>query len=111
MGFGRRGFTPRPCCGLASAPTGDYMLSSLYTTWMDQLLAGPIPPETKATCDNCAMLPQSGTQATGVFFHPVTRCCTFQPTLANYRAGLILSDDEPDLAAERCNTWLRDGRR
>ena len=77
------------------------MLSSLYTAWTDQLLAGPIPPETKATCDNCAMLPQSGAPATGVFFHPVTRCCTFQPALANYRAGLILSDDEPDLAAGR----------
>jgi hypothetical protein len=77
------------------------MLSSLYTAWMDQLLAGPIPLETKATCDNCAMLPQSGTQATGVFFHPVTRCCTFQPSLTNYRAGMILSDDEPDLAAGR----------
>lgn len=77
------------------------MLSSRYTDWMGQLLTGPIPPETKATCDNCAMLPQPSAPAKGIFFHPVTRCCTFEPTLVNYRAGLILSDDDPDLAAGR----------
>jgi hypothetical protein len=77
------------------------MLSSFYTDWVNQLLAGPIPPETKATCDSCAMLPQPDALEGGVFFHPATRCCTFQPVLANYRAGLILSDDGPDLAAGR----------
>jgi hypothetical protein len=77
------------------------MLSSLYTAWIDQLLTGPIPQETKATCDNCVMVQQPETPAGGVFFHPVTKCCTFHPVLANYRAGLILSDDDPDLAAGR----------
>jgi hypothetical protein len=77
------------------------VLSSLYTAWIDQLLDGPIPPETKATCDNCAMLPQPGASVRGVFFHPQTKCCTYEPTLVNYRAGLILSDDDPDLAAGR----------
>jgi hypothetical protein len=75
------------------------MLSSLYTAWIDQILAVPIPAETKATCDNCAMLPRPNASAAGFFFHPVTRCCTFHPVLANYRAGLILSDDDPGLAA------------
>lgn len=77
------------------------MLSSLYTVWIDQLIGGPIPPETKATCDNCAMLPQPGASPSGIFFHPQTKCCTWEPTLVNYRAGLILSDDDPDLAAGR----------
>src|SRR5665213_1760171 len=77
------------------------MLSSLYSNWIGELLTGPIPQETKATCDNCAMLPQPGASATSVFFHPATRCCTFEPTLANYRVGLILSDDGDDLAAGR----------
>lgn len=78
------------------------MLSSLYTTWIERLLAGPIPPETKATCDDCAMLPAPGASTNeGVFFHPQTRCCTFEPTLVNYRAGMILSDDDPDLAEGR----------
>jgi hypothetical protein len=79
----------------------DGMLSSLYTAWIDQLLAGPIPAETKATCENCAMLPQGEPLAGGVYFHPTTRCCTFQPALANYRAGLILADDDTGLAAGR----------
>jgi len=77
------------------------MLSSLYANWMDRHLGGPIPPETKATCGNCAMLAPAEAASTGVFFHPVTRCCTFQPTLVNFRAGLILSDADPDLAAGR----------
>jgi hypothetical protein len=87
------------------------MLASLYDTWIDQLLCGPIPPETKATCDHCAMLQQSEVPASGLFFHPVTRCCTFQPSLANYRAGLILSDDGPDLAAGRRTVETRLGAR
>ena len=77
------------------------MLSSVYSTWMAQLLTGPLPDETKATCDDCAMLPRSGTAKDAVFFHPVTKCCTFQPNLTNYRAGLILSDDDSELAVGR----------
>lgn len=77
------------------------MLSSRYSDWIDQLLAGPIPPETKATCDDCAMLPQPGMAQAGIVFHPETKCCTFEPALVNYRAGLILSDDDTDLAPGR----------
>jgi hypothetical protein len=77
------------------------MLSSLYSDWMDQFLSGPIPPETKATCDDCAMLPQPGMPHGVIFFHPETKCCTYEPPLANYRIGLILSDDDPELAAGR----------
>jgi hypothetical protein len=77
------------------------MLSSLYSGWIGELLAGPIPPETKATCEDCAMLARPGVSPGGVVFHPVTRCCTFEPTLANYRVGLILSDDGAELAAGR----------
>jgi hypothetical protein len=90
---------------------GTVMLSSLYTTWMDQLLTGPTPPETKATCDNCAMLPQPGGPTAGVFFHPATKCCTYEPALVNYRAGLILSDGEPDLTAGRRTVEGRLGAR
>jgi hypothetical protein len=77
------------------------MLSSLYNDWMDQFLGGPIPTETLATCDDCAMLPQPGMPPGFVFFHPETKCCTYEPALANYRIGLILSDDDPELAAGR----------
>ncbi len=68
---------------------------------MDQFLTGPIPPETKATCDNCGMLPQPGAYPGATFFDDKTKCCTYEPSLANYRAGLILSDDDPLLAEGR----------
>lgn len=83
------------------------MLASFYSTWMEQLLAGPIPAETKATCDNCAMLPQPGSGPATISFHPQTKCCTFEPQLANYRVGLILSNDDPALAAGRLTVEQR----
>lgn len=76
------------------------MLSSLYSGWMDALLQAPIPPETKATCENCAMLPQAGVSH-AMTFHPVTKCCTYLPTIVNYRAGLILSDQDAVMAPGR----------
>ena len=33
-------------------------LPALYAAWIDQLLAGPLPQESNATCDDCAMLPE-----------------------------------------------------
>ena len=80
------------------------MLASLYDGWVNQLLGAPLPPETKATCGDCAMLPQPGSDPSDpgiILFLPETKCCTFEPPLVNYRAGLILSDDDPDLAAGR----------
>ena len=77
------------------------MLSSLYRDWVSQLLAGPLPAETKATCDNCAMLPQPTTGPGAIVFNPDTRCCTYEPALPNYRVGLILSDENADLADGR----------
>jgi hypothetical protein len=87
------------------------MISSLYDAWIDQLLDGPIPPETKATCDRCAMLPQAGVPTSGVFFHPATKCCTYEPGLVNYRAGMVLSEEEPDFAAGRRTVEERLGAR
>lgn len=68
-------------------------LPPLYGSWMDQLLAGPIPAETKATCDDCAMA-SSTTESSGSdrFFDPVLKCCTYMPTLPNFIVGRILSD-------------------
>lgn len=33
------------------------MLPPLYAAWMEQVLPGPIPVETQATCQQCAMCP------------------------------------------------------
>jgi hypothetical protein len=76
-------------------------LPPLYGSWLRAVTGGPIPAETKATCNHCAMLPQSDAQSANGFFHPSTKCCAYQPHLPNFLAGRILSDDDPSLAAGR----------
>jgi hypothetical protein len=78
-------------------------LPPLYARWIDQLLDGPIPAETKATCDDCAMCrPKDARAPRGeLFYSPITKCCTFLPELANFLVGGILGDDDPALAEGR----------
>ena len=78
-------------------------LPPLYAAWMDQLLAGPLPHEEDATCDDCAMLSEDGEHhsSSEVFFNPQTKCCSYIPALPNYLVGRILSDDDPDFAKGR----------
>ena len=85
-------------------------LPPLYGAWMDQLLAGPIPNETVATCDDCAMAAPPGAQssATTPFFDRLLKCCTYLPTLPNFTVGRILNDsDLPDKARDGLQTRLR----
>jgi hypothetical protein len=84
-------------------------LPSLYAAWVDTLLAGPIPHETEATCDDCAMLAPAGALAdpSDVFFDPRTKCCTYVPTLVNYLAGRLLADEDPEAAAGRATVEAR----
>jgi hypothetical protein len=76
------------------------VLPPLYATWLAQVLAGPIPPETKATCQQCAMCPPNqsspASAAPAVFFHPQAKCCTYLPRLANFLVGRILADEAPE---------------
>jgi hypothetical protein len=76
---------------------------------MDQLLTGPIPQETEATCDECAMLPPPGVSLdeTDRFFHPETKCCTYVPALPNFLIGRILGDKDPALASGRATVKER----
>ena len=78
-------------------------LPPLYAAWMDQLLSGPIPAETDATCSDCAMCStESGSQPRSeLFYNPEVKCCTYIPTLPNYLVGRILSDDDPASARGR----------
>lgn len=76
-------------------------LPALYGNWMRAIAGGPIPAETKATCDECAMLAPEGQHAGPEYFSPITKCCAFQPHLPNYLAGMILSDSDPVTAASR----------
>jgi hypothetical protein len=70
---------------------------------MDQLFAGPIPPEKDATCSDCAMCSTEGNSnsRSGLFYDPEVKCCTYVPTLPNYLVGRILSDDDPNFARGR----------
>jgi hypothetical protein len=77
-------------------------LPPLYAAWATALLRGPIPPETDATCHDCAMCSPSGARpTTGVFFAPDVKCCSYMPTLPNFLVGRMLADDDPAFAHGR----------
>jgi hypothetical protein len=86
-------------------------LPLLYAAWMEEWLDGPIPAETNATCDNCAMLPPEGEAAAlaqpEVFFNPRVKCCTYIPALPNFLVGRILADERPDMSRGRQSTLAR----
>src|SRR5215470_3687249 len=73
-------------------------LPPLYARWMNDLLDGPIPAETRATCDNCVMCPKPGDtiSAEDRFFDPSIKCCSIVPALPNFLVGMILSGDDRD---------------
>lgn len=84
-------------------------LPPLYAAWLDELLAGPIPHETDATCDDCAMCSDAGAAAQGgeTFFNPQTKCCAYVPELPNYLVGCILADADPVSATGRATVLAR----
>jgi Fe-S-cluster containining protein len=69
------------------------ILPPLYTGWISELLRGPIPEETQATCQDCVMCDRNGRNKSEIVFNPETKCCTFNPQLPNFLVGRILSDD------------------
>lgn len=84
------------------------VLPPLYAAWMDDLLKGPIPRETVATCENCAMHPGAGDRSqNGLFFAPDVKCCTYIPVLPNFLVGRILDDMDPASAAGRATVESR----
>lgn len=86
-------------------------LPALYAPWLRRIVGGPIPAETKATCDRCAMLapPEGGMDV--VYFHPDTKCCTFRPSLPNFLAGRILSESDRAMEESRKVVEARIARR
>ncbi len=84
-------------------------LPPLYASWMEQILTGPIPEETEATCEHCAMCVQAHTRPTIslYLFNPQTKCCTYMPRLPNFLVGRILEDPEPDLLRGRMSVEAR----
>jgi len=69
-------------------------LPSLYGGWLTELLAGPIPDETAATCETCAMCGTGGGSSQS--FRPDLKCCTYVPELPNFTVGRILSAAQSD---------------
>ncbi len=88
--------------------TAPSTLPPLYARWIDELLSGPLPSETEATCERCAMLPPAGTAAAStLFFDAETKCCTYVPALPNFLVGRILDDPDPALAQGRATVETR----
>ena len=81
----------------SAVDTSSEPLPPLYDRWIRSLLGGNIPRESRATCDHCAMLPDSSeaTNSSRHFFQPSTKCCTYVPDLANFLVGGTLSDTDP----------------
>jgi hypothetical protein len=84
-------------------------LPSVYAKWLDELLGGEIPSETRATCHDCAMCESGGEyQKPGSrFFNPERKCCTYVPRLHNFLAGMILTDEDPAMARGRASVEAR----
>jgi hypothetical protein len=77
-------------------------LPPLYAGWIDALLRGPIPAETRATCDDCAMCaPPAAKPDEGMYFSPRTKCCTYIPTVPNFLVGRALEDGDFAFSAGR----------
>jgi hypothetical protein len=100
----------RGSLGIAIAKpwTTSTALPPLYARWIGDLLPGPLPRESEATCGDCAMLAGHGeTGSAELFFNPETKCCTYVPALPNFVVGRILTDDDPALAAGRASVEQR----
>ena len=83
-------------------------LPPLYAGWFDDLLGGAIPFESRATCSDCAMCDSNAeAPTTRKLFDPQTKCCTYLPLLPNYLVGMILSDEDPSMAAGRTSVERR----
>jgi len=52
-------------------------LPPLYAGWIDDLLGGPLPHESEATCEDCAMRPSGPAAAGALVFAAETKCCTY----------------------------------
>lgn len=57
---------------------------------MSELLVGPIPAETEATCADCAMVVDTPCAQPG--YLPEAKCCTFFPRIPNFIVGRLLAD-------------------
>ena len=87
------------------APRSDIdsaLLPPLFGRWLGEWLTEPVPRESHATCDRCAMCAPDGQPASGrSFFSPAIKCCTYLPGIPNFLVGRIVTDDGDDIAEGR----------
>jgi hypothetical protein len=57
------------------------------------------------------MLPSHGEAATDAHFDPTTKCCTYQPALANFLVGGLVADTDPAIAEGRARVRERIAKR
>ena len=75
------------------------MLPKLQAAWLAQFLGAPIPAESNATCEACAMVADEteGGASLEHGFNPETKCCTYLPQLWNFLlVGGVLEDQDVD---------------
>jgi hypothetical protein len=83
-------------------------LPPLYAKWMASLLGGPAPSGTRATSADCAMCaPEEAAEPATLYFSPRTKCCTYQPALANFLVGQALEDKDLAFSAGRATLERR----
>src|SRR5258708_18350965 len=69
---------------------------------MDALLPGPIPEESEATCNQCAMQPREGeAREGGAIYYGEQKCCTYWPQLHNFLVGALIADGTAEMANGR----------
>jgi hypothetical protein len=85
------------------------MMPGLHDGWLAELLPGPLPEETFATCDHCVMCRPEGAagRAEVPYFDGSSKCCTYLPQLANFAVGAMLEDDSREFAAGRASIEKR----
>jgi hypothetical protein len=66
------------------------MLPDLYERWFVEWCGRASPVESRATCGQCAMLPDAPELPPEGPFDADTRCCTYHPHLAPHFVGAIL---------------------
>ncbi len=76
-------------------------LGTLYDGWFAALL-GPVPREPLSTCRECPMC-----EGAGLTFDPASKCCTYQPRMANYLVGGLLCDDSSEHVEGRAQVMTR----
>lgn len=80
-----------------------------YSRWIEEILPGPLPVESEATCSDCAMIPPTDEEdvAGRIYFNRDGKCCTYSPALPNFLAGAILADTTAPMAAGRATLQQR----